>query len=179
MKQYLPWPPWAKQQEIETILSVSLHPKWPMQVNSDCRCRRHYRVTFANVNTALSHRQFMKPCLHYQSLAWYWAFLTCLGHLVNHSRWPRQVKSNCRVSLLRVALAGIIVCKHCQCKWAFRHSSGASLFKALIQPLVCWTPKSDLTRTIKCDQIDSNDYYGLGHMSFCSTNRPLCYGKLC
>ncbi len=28
---YLPWPPWAMQQEIETILSVLHHPRWPSQ----------------------------------------------------------------------------------------------------------------------------------------------------
>jgi len=39
--------------KIETILSVSPRPRWPRQVNSDCRCHQHYRVTFANVNTAL------------------------------------------------------------------------------------------------------------------------------
>jgi hypothetical protein len=49
---YLPWPPWAMRQEIETIPSVSCHPRWPRQVDSDCRCHRHYRVTFANVNMA-------------------------------------------------------------------------------------------------------------------------------
>ncbi len=32
MKQYLPWPPWATQQKIETILSVSRCPRWPRQV---------------------------------------------------------------------------------------------------------------------------------------------------
>jgi hypothetical protein len=32
VRQYLPWPPWAVQQEIETILSVSRHPRWPRQV---------------------------------------------------------------------------------------------------------------------------------------------------
>ena len=32
MKQYLPWPPWATQQKIETILSVSCRPRWPRQV---------------------------------------------------------------------------------------------------------------------------------------------------
>jgi len=53
MKQYLPWPPWAMQQEMETILSVLRRPRWPMQVNSDCLCHQHYRVTFANVNMAL------------------------------------------------------------------------------------------------------------------------------
>ncbi len=53
MKQYLPWPPWATRQEIETILSVSHLPRWLRQVNSDCRCRQRYHVTFANVNTAL------------------------------------------------------------------------------------------------------------------------------
>jgi hypothetical protein len=58
MKQYLPWPPWVTRQEIETILSVSHHPRWPMQVNSDCCCQQHYRITFANVSTAL------KPYLH-------------------------------------------------------------------------------------------------------------------
>jgi hypothetical protein len=52
MKQYLPWPPWVTWQEIETILSVSHCPRWPIQVNSDCRCHRHYRVTFTYVNTA-------------------------------------------------------------------------------------------------------------------------------
>ncbi len=31
MKQYLPWPPWVTQQEIETILSVSCRPRWPRQ----------------------------------------------------------------------------------------------------------------------------------------------------
>ncbi len=31
MKWYLPWPPWVMQQEIETILSVSCHPRWPRQ----------------------------------------------------------------------------------------------------------------------------------------------------
>jgi hypothetical protein len=31
-RQYLPWPPWVAQQEIETILSVSCHPRWPRQV---------------------------------------------------------------------------------------------------------------------------------------------------
>jgi hypothetical protein len=31
MKQYLPWPPWAMRQEIETILSVSRNPRWPRQ----------------------------------------------------------------------------------------------------------------------------------------------------
>ncbi len=50
---YLPWPPWVMRQEIETILSVSCHPRWPRQINSDCPCRRHYWVPFANVNTAL------------------------------------------------------------------------------------------------------------------------------
>jgi len=30
-RQYLPWPPWAAQQETETILSVSHHPRWPRQ----------------------------------------------------------------------------------------------------------------------------------------------------
>jgi len=28
-KKYLPWPPWATLQEIETVLSVSRHPRWP------------------------------------------------------------------------------------------------------------------------------------------------------
>jgi hypothetical protein len=31
-QQYLPWPPWAARQEIETILSVSHCPRWPRQV---------------------------------------------------------------------------------------------------------------------------------------------------
>ncbi len=35
---YLPWPPWAMQQEIETILYVLHFPRFPRQVNSDCRC---------------------------------------------------------------------------------------------------------------------------------------------
>ncbi len=52
MKQYLPWPPWVMRQEIETILSVLCHPRWPMQVNSDCRCHWHYCINLANVNTA-------------------------------------------------------------------------------------------------------------------------------
>ncbi len=30
-RQYLPWPPWVAQQEIETILSVSHRPRWPRQ----------------------------------------------------------------------------------------------------------------------------------------------------
>jgi hypothetical protein len=54
MWQYLPWPPWVAPQEIETILSVSHLPRWPRQVNSVCRCHRHYCVTFANLNTAYS-----------------------------------------------------------------------------------------------------------------------------
>ncbi len=54
MKQYLPWPPWVTRQEIETIVAVSHHPRWSMQVNSDCRCQWYYRITFANVNIALS-----------------------------------------------------------------------------------------------------------------------------
>jgi hypothetical protein len=32
---YLPWPPWAMRQEIETILSVLRRPRWPRQVYSD------------------------------------------------------------------------------------------------------------------------------------------------
>ncbi len=52
MKQYLPWPSWVMQQEIETILSVLCHPRWPRQVNSHCHCHWHYCITFANVNTA-------------------------------------------------------------------------------------------------------------------------------
>jgi len=31
-RQYLPWPAWAVQQEIETILSVLHCPRWPRQV---------------------------------------------------------------------------------------------------------------------------------------------------
>jgi hypothetical protein len=53
IKQYLPWPPWATRQEIETILSVSRLPRWPRQVNCDCRCCQRYCVTFTNVNMAL------------------------------------------------------------------------------------------------------------------------------
>ncbi len=38
--------------EIGSFLLMSHHPRWPRQICSDCRCCRHYRVTFANVNTA-------------------------------------------------------------------------------------------------------------------------------
>jgi hypothetical protein len=39
---YLPWPPWAMQQKIETILSLLLHrPRWPRQVVMR-RCRWHF-----------------------------------------------------------------------------------------------------------------------------------------
>jgi hypothetical protein len=52
---FLPWPPWATRQEIEIILSVLHHPRWPRQ--------EQWRVllvavtgiiviNFANVNTA-------------------------------------------------------------------------------------------------------------------------------
>jgi hypothetical protein len=58
MKQYLPWPPWVTRQEIETILSVLRHTRRPMQVNSDCCCQRHYRITWGRVFN------FRSGCMH-------------------------------------------------------------------------------------------------------------------
>ena len=42
---YLPW-------QLGSFLSLLHHPRWPRQASSECRCRRHYHATFANVNTA-------------------------------------------------------------------------------------------------------------------------------
>jgi hypothetical protein len=39
--------------KIVLILIMSLCPRWPSQVSNDCRCRRHYRITFTNVNDPL------------------------------------------------------------------------------------------------------------------------------
>ncbi len=38
--------------QIGSFLFMSLHPRWPRQISSDCRCRRHYCMTFSNVNMA-------------------------------------------------------------------------------------------------------------------------------
>jgi hypothetical protein len=32
--------------KMETILSVSLHPRWPRQASRDCRCRQRHRANF-------------------------------------------------------------------------------------------------------------------------------------
>ncbi len=39
--------------QIGLFLFMSLCPRWPRQVSNGCRCRWHYRVTFANVNNPL------------------------------------------------------------------------------------------------------------------------------
>ncbi len=52
---FLPWPPWAAQQEIETILSVSCCPRWPRQEQqgvSLVAVAGIMAINFANVNTA-------------------------------------------------------------------------------------------------------------------------------
>ncbi len=40
--------------QIGLFLFMPLCPRWPRQVSNDCCCRRHYSVTFANVNDPLS-----------------------------------------------------------------------------------------------------------------------------
>jgi len=80
MKQYLPWPPWLTQQEIETILSVSRCPRWPMQVNSECCCHLCYPLTFANVNMALNPLILLAKWICYQCCL-------CLGPAISWLTW--------------------------------------------------------------------------------------------
>jgi hypothetical protein len=53
---FMPWPPWATRQEIETILSMSCHPRWPRQEQwrvSLVAIAGILMINFTSVTTAL------------------------------------------------------------------------------------------------------------------------------
>ncbi len=54
---FLPWPPWATRQKIETILSYVPPPKMAKANTVFCCCCWHYCAYFANGNKAFRRRR--------------------------------------------------------------------------------------------------------------------------